>query len=105
MFDVIFGYQISSREPCGLDWHIVMKNHAIKCTGIQNRLKILSFCVLVFFPFRTHAQSITPEQEVLGFYKKYMIACAQFINKPKQEDMDDLFCGVDIKKYITKSLF
>ena len=105
MFDVIFGYQISSREPCSLDWHIVMKNHAIKCTGIQNRLKILSFCVLVFFPFRTHAQSITPEQEVLGFYKKYMIACAQFINKPKQEDMDDLFCGVDIKKYITKSLF
>ncbi|GBQ40023.1 hypothetical protein AA0614_1853 [Komagataeibacter saccharivorans NRIC 0614] len=34
-----------------------------------------------------------------------MIACAQFVNKPKQRDMDDLFCGVDIKKYITKSLF
>ena len=67
-------------------------------------VSVLSVFILILFPLSTQAQSTSPDQEVLGFYKKYMIACDEFDNKPKKGTVDDLFCGVDIKRYITEPL-
>lgn len=82
-----------------------MKNQDIKGICLRNYVKILGICILAFFPLRVNAQSKTLDQTVLDFYQKYMIACRQFSQCPTEKDEDAFFCGMDIKKYITKSLF
>jgi hypothetical protein len=82
-----------------------MKNQAIEFTDIHNALKILSICTFVFFPVWAHAQGTKPEQKVLEFYQKYATACDQQSPEKPDVDPDDLFCNVDIKKYITQGLY
>lgn len=95
---------ILNKKTLYLRWNITMRNKAIKFASICNVLNILNVCVFAFSPLCAYAQSTTPDQEVLSFYKKYMIACDEFDNKPKKGTVDDLFCGVDIKRYITEPL-
>jgi hypothetical protein len=101
---VAFGYQISSKEPCILGRDTVMKNQAIKSIGIHNGLKILNICIFLLSPFWAYAQSTVPEQKVLRFYKKYMIACDHVFSDDTGSNLSGLFCNMDIEKYITKGL-
>jgi hypothetical protein len=82
-----------------------MKNQAIKFIDIHNGLKILSICILVFFPLWAHAQSTKPEEKVLEFYQKYMTACAQQFSEKPDAELDGLFCNMDIKNYVTQELY
>ncbi|MBO1324826.1 YbjP/YqhG family protein [Acetobacter sp. TBRC 12305] len=82
-----------------------MKKQPIKFTNIHNRLKMLGVCIFVFFPLWVRAQRITPEQKVLEFYQNYMTACAQPFPGKSKVNLDGLFCNMDIKNYVTKTLY
>ena len=84
--------------------HIAMRKQSIKSSGIRNGLTLLNACILTFFPFHAYAQSSTPAQEVLEFYQKYMTTCDQLFSNETGNNLDGLFCNMDIEKYITKGL-
>jgi hypothetical protein len=101
---VILEDQTSDNEPRTLGQHIAMRNQAIKSSSIRNGWKILSACIFTIFPLSTYAQSGTPAQEVLKFYQKYITTCDQLFSNETGNNLDGLFCNMDIEKYITKGL-
>lgn len=84
-----------------------MQNHRVQLTGTRHGLKLSAFIlfIAVFFPFLANAQTTTPEQMTLGFYKKYMVECSKNAGVLSGSANNDYFCGMNIKKYITKSLY
>ncbi|MFT8368287.1 MAG: DUF3828 domain-containing protein [Acetobacter papayae] len=84
-----------------------MQNHRIQLTGTRHGLKLsaLALFIAAFFPFWANAQTTTPEQMTLGFYKKYMVECSKNTESLPRSVNNNYFCGMNIKKYITKSLY
>lgn len=84
-----------------------MPNHTRQFTEIRHGLTLSALILFMaaFFPFWANAQTTTPEQMTLNFYKKYMIQCAKDFGPPSGNINRDYFCNMDIQKYITKSLY
>ena len=87
--------------------YITMQNHRLQLTGTRHGLKLsaLALFIAAFFPFWANAQTTTPEQMTLGFYKKYMVECSKNTESLPRSVNNNYFCGMNIKKYITKSLY
>ena len=72
---VIFEYRnLNNFMDFTVAMRIEVKRQVIKLTGIRGILKILSIYILIFFQPWAHAQSVTPEQKVLEFYRWYISA-------------------------------
>lgn len=79
---------------------IEAKGQAIKFTGIHSLLKTLTIYMLIFVPFCVHAQSVTPEQKVLEFYRWYISAYEHSCKDAQY----NLLYDEKIENYITSEL-
>jgi hypothetical protein len=83
-----------------LAMRIEVKSQAIKFTGIHSLLRILGIDILIFFPLWVHAQSVTPEQKVLEFYRWYISAYEHSCKDAQY----NLLYDEKIENYITSEL-
>ena len=82
-----------------LGWIIEMRNHLINFIDIRkSKLKCLFF-ILLLFPSRVFSQPLTPDQNVLEFYKWYVMATDR-----QTEENYNAIDGKEIKNYISHSL-